>query len=99
EAVPKALKLAGLEISDIGLFELNEAFASQSLHVINTLNLDPSIVNVNGGAIALGHRLGMTGRELTVTIMHEMKRRTVQLDVVTMCIGRRIGAAGVFELI
>src|SRR5699024_10633158 len=77
EADPKALKLAGLEISDIGLFELNEAFASQSLHVINTLNLDPSIVNVNGGAIALGHPLGMTGTKLTLTIMHEMKRRNV----------------------
>ena len=99
EAVPKALKLAGLEISDIGLFELNEAFASQSLHVINTLNLDPSIVNVNGGAIALGHPLGMTGTKLTLTIMHEMKRRNVQFGVVTMCIGGGMGAAGVFELI
>src|SRR5699024_11848863 len=87
EAVPKALKLAGLEISDIGLFELNEAFASQSLHVINTLNLDPSIVNVNGGAIALGHPLGMTGTKLTLTIMHDMKRRNVQFGVVTLCIG------------
>src|SRR5690625_1129319 len=99
EAVPKAIKLAGLELSDIGLFELNEAFASQSLHVINTLNLDPSIVNVNGGAIALGHPLGMTGTKLTLTIMHEMKRRNVQFGVVTMCIGGGMGAAGVFELI
>lgn len=99
EAIPKALKLAGLEIEDIGLFELNEAFASQSLHVINTLNLDPSKVNVNGGAIALGHPLGMTGTKLTLTIMHEMKRQNVQFGVVTMCIGGGMGAAGVFELI
>ena len=99
EAIPKALKLAGLEISDIGLFELNEAFASQSLHVINTLNLDPSKVNVNGGAIALGHPLGMTGTKLTLSIMHEMKRQNVQFGVVTMCIGGGMGAAGVFELI
>lgn len=99
EAIPKALKLAGLEMSDIGLFELNEAFASQSLHVINTLNLDPSKVNVNGGAIALGHPLGMTGTKLTLTIMHEMKRQNVQFGVVTMCIGGGMGAAGVFELI
>src|SRR5690625_2040566 len=99
EAVPKALKLAGLEISDIGLFELNEAFASQSLHVINTLNLYPSIVNVNGGAIARRHPLGMTGAKLTLTIMHNMKRRNVQFGVVTMCIGGGMGAAGVFELI
>src|SRR5699024_9737868 len=99
EAVPKALKLAGLDMSDIGLFELNEAFASQSLHVINTLNLDPSIVNVNGGAIALGLPLGLAGRKLTVTIMNEMKRRNVQFGVVTMCIGGGMGAAGVFELI
>src|SRR5699024_603020 len=94
EAVRTALKPAGLEISHIGLFELNEAFASQSLHVINTLNLDPSIVNVNGGAIALGHPLGMTGTKLTLTIMHEMKRRNVQFGVVTMCIGGGMGAAG-----
>ncbi len=99
EAIPKALKLAGLEIEDIGLFELNEAFASQSLHVINTLKLDPNKVNVNGGAIALGHPLGMTGTKLTLSIMHEMKRQNVQFGVVTMCIGGGMGAAGVFELI
>lgn len=99
EAVPKALKLAGLEISDIGLFELNEAFASQSVQVINTLGLDPEKVNVNGGAIALGHPLGMTGTKLTLSIMHEMKRRNEQFGVVTMCIGGGMGAAGVFELI
>lgn len=99
EAVPKALKLAGLELSDIGLFELNEAFASQSVQVMRTLDLDPSIVNVNGGAIALGHPLGMTGTKLTLSIMHEMQRRDVQFGVVTMCIGGGMGAAGVFELL
>lgn len=99
EAIPKALKLAGLELSDIGLFELNEAFASQSVQVIRELNLNPDIVNVNGGAISLGHPLGMTGTKLTLTIMHEMRRRNVQFGVVTMCIGGGMGAAGVFELI
>lgn len=99
EAVPKALKLAGLELSDIGLFELNEAFASQSVQVIKTLDLDPEKVNVNGGAIALGHPLGMTGTKLTLSIMYEMKRRNVQFGVVTMCIGGGMGAAGVFELL
>ncbi|MEI3611598.1 acetyl-CoA C-acetyltransferase [Pseudogracilibacillus sp. SO30301A] len=99
EAVPKALKLAGLELSDIGIFELNEAFASQSVQVIKTLGLDPEKVNVNGGAIALGHPLGMTGTKLTLSIMHEMKRRNEQFGVVTMCIGGGMGAAGVFELI
>lgn len=99
EAMPKALKLAGLDISDVGLFELNEAFASQSVRVIQALGLDPSIVNVNGGAIALGHPLGMTGTKLTLTLIHEMKRRNVQYGVVTMCIGGGMGAAGVFELL
>ena len=99
EAIPKALKLAGLELSDIGLFELNEAFASQSVQVIRELHLNPDIVNVNGGAISLGHPLGMTGTKLTLTIMHEMRRRNVQFGVVTMCIGGGMGAAGVFELI
>jgi acetyl-CoA acyltransferase len=98
-AIPKALKLAGLELSDIGLIELNEAFASQSLQVIRELNLDPEIVNVNGGAIALGHPLGMTGTKLTLTLMHEMRRRNVQFGIVTMCIGGGMGAAGIFELI
>lgn len=98
-AVPKALKLAGLEVSDIGLFELNEAFASQSIQVIRELNLDEEKVNVNGGAIALGHPLGCTGAKLTLTLLHEMKRRSVQFGVVTMCIGGGMGAAGVFELI
>ena len=98
-AVPKALKLAGLSIEDIGLFELNEAFASQSLQVIRELGLDEEKVNVNGGAIALGHPLGCTGTKLTLSLIHEMKRRDVQLGVVTMCIGGGMGAAGVFELL
>lgn len=99
EAVPKALDIAGLDLSDIGLIELNEAFASQSVRVIQALDLDPEIVNVNGGAIALGHPLGMTGTKLTLSLIHEMKRRNVQYGVVTMCIGGGMGAAGVFELL
>lgn len=99
EAIPKALDLAGITKEDVGLFELNEAFASQSLQVIRKLDLDPEKVNVNGGAIALGHPLGCTGTKLTVSIMHEMKRRNVKYGVVTMCIGGGMGAAGVFELI
>ncbi|MEI5907871.1 acetyl-CoA C-acetyltransferase [Bacillus spongiae] len=99
EAIPKALKLAGLEQSDIGLFELNEAFASQSIQVIRELGLDIDKVNVNGGAIALGHPLGCTGSKLTLSLIHEMKRRNEQFGVVTMCIGGGMGAAGVFELI
>ncbi|WML45920.1 acetyl-CoA C-acetyltransferase [Neobacillus sp. PS3-40] len=98
-AIPKALKLAGLELSDIGLFELNEAFASQSIQVIRELGLDEDKVNVNGGAIALGHPLGCTGAKLTLTLLHEMKRRNVQFGIVTMCIGGGMGAAGVFELL
>lgn len=98
-AIPRALKLAGLELSDVGLFELNEAFASQSIQVIRHLGLDEEIVNVNGGAIALGHPLGCSGAKLTLSLIHEMKRRNVQFGVVTMCIGGGMGAAGVFELI
>jgi acetyl-CoA acyltransferase len=98
-AIPKALKLAGLEQSDIGLFELNEAFASQSLQIIRELNLDEGKVNVNGGAIALGHPLGCTGAKLTLSLIHEMKRRNEQFGIVTMCIGGGMGAAGVFELL
>ncbi len=98
-AVPKALKLAGLEVSDIDLFELNEAFASQSIQVIRELGLDEEKVNVNGGAIALGHPLGCTGAKLTLTLIHELKRRKEQFGVVTMCIGGGMGAAGVFELL
>ena len=97
EAVPKALKLAGLKISDIGLIELNEAFASQSLAVIRQLNLNPEIVNVHGGAIALGHPLGCTGAKLTATLLHEMIRRKVRYGLCTMCIGGGMGAAGIFE--
>jgi acetyl-CoA acyltransferase len=98
-AIPKALKLAGLELSDVGLFELNEAFASQSIQVIRHLGLNEEIVNVNGGAIALGHPLGCSGAKLTLSLIHEMKRRNVQFGVVTMCIGGGMGAAGVFELV
>lgn len=98
-AIPKALKLAGLELSDIGLFELNEAFASQSIQVIRHLGLDEAKVNVNGGAIALGHPLGCTGAKLTLSLAHEMKRRGEQFGIVTMCIGGGMGAAGVFELL
>jgi acetyl-CoA acyltransferase len=97
-AVPKALKKAGLTLQDIGLIELNEAFASQSLYVIRELGLNLDIVNVNGGAIAVGHPLGCTGAKLTTTLLHEMKRRRVRYGLVTMCIGGGMGAAGIFEL-
>ncbi|HSR66472.1 MAG TPA: acetyl-CoA C-acyltransferase [Acidobacteriota bacterium] len=97
EAIPKALKRAGLKLSDIGLVELNEAFASQALAVIREAGLDPDIVNVNGGAIALGHPLGCTGAKLTATLLHEMKRRKVRYGLCTMCIGGGMGAAGIFE--
>lgn len=98
-AIPKALKIAGLSIEDIDVWELNEAFASQSLQVIRELKLDTSKVNVNGGAIALGHPLGATGTILTVRMMSELKRQGKQFGVVTMCIGGGMGAAGVFELL
>jgi acetyl-CoA acyltransferase len=96
-AVPKALKKAGLTIKDIGLVELNEAFASQSLYVIRELGLNLDIVNVNGGAIAVGHPLGCTGAKLTTMLLYEMKRRNVRYGLVTMCIGGGMGAAGIFE--
>ncbi|PSK92468.1 acetyl-CoA C-acyltransferase [Taibaiella chishuiensis] len=99
EAVPKALKLAGLKKEDINLFELNEAFASQSLAVIRELGLNPDLINVNGGAIALGHPLGCTGAKLTVQILNELKRRQQKYGVVTMCVGTGQGAAGVFEML
>ncbi|MEH7450882.1 acetyl-CoA C-acetyltransferase [Gottfriedia acidiceleris] len=99
EAIPKALKLAGLSLSDIGIFELNEAFASQSIQIIRHLGLDEERVNVNGGAIALGHPLGCTGTKLTLSLLHEMKRRGEQFGIVTMCVGGGMGAAGVFELV
>jgi acetyl-CoA acetyltransferase family protein len=92
-----ALKRAGLEIKDIGLVELNEAFASQSLACIRDLDLDPSTVNVNGGAIALGHPLGCSGVRITVTLLHEMRRRKVRYGLATMCIGVGQGAAVVYE--
>lgn len=99
EAVPKALKLAGLKQEDIDLWELNEAFASQSLQVIRHLGLDLDKVNVNGGAIALGHPLGATGAILTLKLIHELRRQGKKYGVVTMCIGGGMGAAGVFEIL
>ncbi len=97
EAIPKALKQAGLGIADIDLIELNEAFASQSLAVIRTLNLNPEIVNINGGAIALGHPLGCTGSKLTVQITHDMKRLNKRYGIVSACVGGGQGIAGIFE--
>ncbi|MDN3585144.1 acetyl-CoA C-acyltransferase [Pedobacter aquatilis] len=99
EAIPKALKQAGLKQSDIDLIELNEAFASQSLAIIRTLDLNPDIINVNGGAIALGHPLGCTGAKLTVQMMNELKRQNKKYGMVTMCVGTGQGAAGIFELL
>jgi acetyl-CoA acyltransferase len=96
-AIPKALKLAGLTLDDIDLIELNEAFAAQSLAVIRTLEVDESKVNVNGGAIALGHPLGCTGAKLTTQLIHEMGRRKSKYGMVTMCIGGGMGAAAIFE--
>jgi acetyl-CoA acyltransferase len=96
-AIPKALKLAGLTLAEIDLIELNEAFAAQALAVIKLAGLDPAKVNVNGGAIALGHPLGCTGAKLTATILHEMKRRKARYGLVTMCVGGGMGAAGIFE--
>jgi acetyl-CoA acyltransferase len=98
-AIPKALKRAGLTLSEIGLIELNEAFASQALAVISELGIDPERVNVNGGAIALGHPLGCTGAKLTATLLNEMRRRQVRYGMVTMCVGGGMGAAGIFELL
>ena len=97
KAIPKALSLADLSLNDIGLIELNEAFASQSLAIIRELGLNRDITNVNGGAIALGHPLGATGAKLTVQLVYEMKRRDVKYGMVTMCIGGGMGAAGIFE--
>ena len=96
-AIPKALKLAGLKLEDIDVIELNEAFAAQSLAVMQQLGIDPAKVNVNGGAIALGHPLGCTGAKLTATILREMKRRKAKYGMVTMCVGGGMGAAGIFE--
>lgn len=97
EAIPKLLKRTGMSLDDIDLFELNEAFAAQSLAVIRTLEMDASKVNVNGGAIALGHPLGCTGAKLSVQLLHEMKRQNSKYGMVTMCIGGGMGAAGIFE--
>jgi acetyl-CoA acyltransferase len=96
-AIPKLMQLTGRKISDIDLFELNEAFASQALYCMRELDLNPDIVNVNGGAIALGHPLGCTGAKLTATLLHEMGRRGSKFGVVSMCIGGGMGAAGLFE--
>ena len=96
-AIPKALKLAGLTLDQIDLIELNEAFAAQSLSVMKVLGLDPAKVNVNGGAIALGHPLGCTGAKLTASLLQEMKRRKAKYGMVTMCVGGGMGAAGIFE--
>jgi acetyl-CoA acyltransferase len=96
-AIPKALKMAGLKLEDVELIELNEAFAAQALAVIRTLGIDPERVNVNGGAIALGHPLGCTGAKLTATLLAEMDRREARYGMVTMCVGGGMGAAGIFE--
>ncbi len=98
-AVPKALEIAGLSIDDIDLWEINEAFASQSLQVVRHLGIDQNKVNVNGGAIAVGHPLGATGAILTLKLIHELKRQGKKYGVVTMCIGGGMGAAGVFEIL
>ncbi len=97
KAVPKVLQQAGMTLSDIDLIELNEAFASQSLAVIRTLGLDPAIVNINGGAIALGHPLGCTGAKLTIQILHDLKRLQKKYGIVTACIGGGQGIAGIIE--
>jgi acetyl-CoA acyltransferase len=99
DAIPKAIKMAGLNMSDINLFELNEAFASQSIAVIRETGLNPDIVNVNGGALALGHPLGCTGAKLSVQIMNELKKRQQKYGIVTMCVGTGQGAAGVIEML
>jgi acetyl-CoA acyltransferase len=98
-AIPKVLKIAGLKLEEIDVIELNEAFAAQSIAVIRTLGLDPERVNVNGGAIALGHPLGCTGAKLTATILRELERRNGRYAMVTMCVGGGMGAAGIFERI
>jgi len=99
EAIPKALKMAGMRLEQMDLIELNEAFASQSLAIIRTLGLDTSKLNVNGGAIALGHPLGCTGAKLTVQLFNELKRRDQKYGMVTMCVGSGQGAAGIFEML
>ena len=98
-AIPKVLKQAGLTLDDIGVIELNEAFASQAVYIARTLNIPDEKLNVNGGAIALGHPLGCTGAKLTTQLLHEMKRRNVKYGIVTMCVGGGMGVAGIFERI
>ena len=98
-AIPKVLKMAGMKQQDLGLIELNEAFASQSVAIIKGLELDPDLVNVNGGAIALGHPLGCTGAKLSVQLFNELRRRDKKYGMVTMCVGSGQGAAGIFELL
>jgi len=98
-AIPKVLKMAGLSLEDIGVFELNEAFAAQALAVVKVLGIDPAKLNPNGGAIALGHPLGCTGAKLTATILREMARRKAKYGMVTMCVGGGMGAAGIFEAV
>jgi acetyl-CoA acyltransferase len=98
-AIPKALKMAGLTLDQIDVIELNEAFAVQSLSVMKVLEMNPAKVNVNGGAIALGHPLGCTGAKLTATILQELIRREARYGMVTMCVGGGMGAAGIFERI
>ncbi|SEL60601.1 acetyl-CoA C-acyltransferase [Parapedobacter koreensis] len=98
-AIPKALGMAGMKLDEIDLIELNEAFASQSLAVVRKLGINPDILNVNGGAIALGHPLGCTGAKLSVQLFHELKRRNQKYGMVTMCVGTGQGAAGIFELL
>jgi acetyl-CoA acyltransferase len=98
-AIPKVLAQCGLKLADIDLFELNEAFAAQSLAVVRELGIDPAKVNVNGGAIALGHPLGCTGAKLTATVISELRRRKGRYGMVTMCIGGGMGAAGIFEVL
>jgi acetyl-CoA acyltransferase len=99
EAIPKALARAGLTLRDVALIELNEAFATQALAVIKAAELDPEKVNVNGGAVALGHPLGCTGAKLVTQLLHELKRREARYGIVTMCVGGGMGAAGVFEML
>ena len=99
KAIPKVLDKTNLKISDIQLIELNEAFASQSLAVINELNLNNDIINVNGGAISLGHPLGCTGAKLTVQLINEMRDRKLKYGMVTMCVGTGQGAAGIYEIL
>jgi len=98
-AIPKALKIAGLKLDDIGLFELNEAFAAQSLAVVKELGIDRSKLNVNGGAIAVGHPLGSSGARLSVQLFNEMRRQNKKYGMVTACVGGGQGVAGIYELL